>query len=211
VFVVLEVGTRRIVHWNVTAHPTAEWTAQQFRMIVPGDQVHRFVIHDRDSIYSEGIDRTLASMGLTVLKTPVRAPQANAFCERVIGTIRRECMDFMIPMTERHVRATLQEWVRHYNRGRPHASLGPGIPEGSVVAVVRQKGVAALLRSSGAVLSKLSRPSNAVERRSRSRLPPPYDSADAAHADHQHCAWFVPELPTRRVGRSGDVTRPLPA
>jgi putative transposase len=80
VVVVLEVGTRRILHWNVTKHPTAEWTAQQFRLIVPGDQAHRFVIHDRDTIYSAGVDRTLAAMGLTVLKTPVRAPQANAFC-----------------------------------------------------------------------------------------------------------------------------------
>ena len=133
VFVVLEVGTRRILHWNVTAHPTADWTAQQFRMIVPGDQAHRFVIHDRDTIYSEGVDRSLVAMGLTVLKTPVRAPQANAFCERVIGTIRRECLDFMIPMTERHVRTILREWARHYNRGRPHASLGPGIPDGSIV------------------------------------------------------------------------------
>jgi transposase InsO family protein len=124
VFVVLEIGTRRILHWNVTAHPTADWTAQQFRMIGPGEAAHRFVIHDRDTIYSEGVDRTLEAMGLTVLKTPVRAPQANAFCERVIGTIRRECMDFMIPLSERHARAILREWVRHYNRGRPHASLG---------------------------------------------------------------------------------------
>jgi transposase InsO family protein len=136
VFVVLEVGTRRILQWNVTAHPTADWTAQQFRMIVPGDEAHRFIIHDRDTIYSEGVDRTLEAMGLRVLKTPVRAPQANAFCERVIGTIRRECLDFMIPTNERHVRAILREWVRHYNRGRPHASLGPGIPEGSIVAAV---------------------------------------------------------------------------
>ena len=87
------------------------------------------MIHDRDTIYSEGVDRTLAAMGLTVLKTPVRVPQANAFCERLIGTIRRECLDFMIPMSEPHVRAILREWVRHYNRGRPHASLGPGIPD----------------------------------------------------------------------------------
>jgi hypothetical protein len=70
VFVVLEIGTRRILQWNVTAHPTADWTAQQFRMIVPGDQGHRFVIHDRDTIYSEGVDRTLEAMGLAVLKTP---------------------------------------------------------------------------------------------------------------------------------------------
>src|SRR5262249_539635 len=79
-FVVLEVGTRRILHWNVTEHPTAAWTAQQFRMIVPGDQLHRFVIHDHDTIYSAGVDTTLAAMDLTVLKTPVRAPQANSFC-----------------------------------------------------------------------------------------------------------------------------------
>jgi hypothetical protein len=79
VFVVLEVGTRRIVHWNVTEHPTADWTAQQFRMIVPGDQGHRFVIHDRDTIYSDGVDRTLAAMGLEVLKTPVRVPQAKDY------------------------------------------------------------------------------------------------------------------------------------
>jgi putative transposase len=94
VFVVLEVGTRRIVHWNVTAHPTADWTGQQFRMIVSGDHPHRYTIHDRDRIYSEGVDRSLAAMGLTVLRTPVRAPQANAFCERLVGTIRREMLGF---------------------------------------------------------------------------------------------------------------------
>ena len=69
VFVVLEVGTPRIVHWNTTEHPTADWTSQQFRMIILGDQPHRYVIHDRDSIYSDGVDRTLAAMGLTVLRT----------------------------------------------------------------------------------------------------------------------------------------------
>jgi len=104
IFVVLEVGTRRILHWNVTDQPTAEWTTKQFRMVVSGDQSHRFVVHDHDRIFSEGVDRTIAAMGLTVLKTPVRAPQANAFCERVIGAIRRECLDFVIPLNERHVR-----------------------------------------------------------------------------------------------------------
>lgn len=99
------------------------------RAVVPGDQSHRFVVHDHDSTYSEGVGRTIAAMGLTVLKTPVRAPQANAFCERLIGTIRRECLDFVIPLNERHVRRLLQEWVAHYNRGRPHTSLGPGISD----------------------------------------------------------------------------------
>ena len=93
VFVVMEVGTRRIRHWNVTEHPTAEWTAQQFRMLISGDEPHRFLIHDRDSIYSAEADRTITAIGLTILKTPAHAPQANAFCERLIGTIRRECLD----------------------------------------------------------------------------------------------------------------------
>jgi putative transposase len=131
VFVVLEVGTRRIRHWNVTEHPTAEWTPQQFRMVMSGGEPHRFLIHDRDSIYSEDVDRTIAAMGLTILKTPVRAPQANAYCERLIGTIRRECLDWMIPLNESHLRRILQQWVVHYNRRRPHARLGPGIPERS--------------------------------------------------------------------------------
>jgi transposase InsO family protein len=131
--VVLEVGTRRILHWNVTAHPTSEWTAQQFRMVISGDEAHCYIIHDRDTIYSNGVDRTLEALGLTVLKTPVHTPQANAFCERVIGTIRRECLDFIIAINEGHVRANLREWVTHYNRGRPHASLGPGLPESSAV------------------------------------------------------------------------------
>ena len=123
VFVVLEVGTRRIVHWNVTAHPTADWTAQQFRMIVPGDQMHRFVIHDRDAIYAEGVDRTLEALGLEVLKTPARVPQANAFCERLIGTARRECLDFMIPVNERHLRGTLREWIALRRRREVRSSF----------------------------------------------------------------------------------------
>jgi putative transposase len=102
------------VHWNVTAHPTADWTAQQFRMIVSGDRPHRYAIHDRDCVYSEGVDRSLAAMGLTVLRTLVRAPQANVFCERLVGTIRRECLDFVIPLNERHLRRILQLSVAHY-------------------------------------------------------------------------------------------------
>ena len=140
IFVVLEVGTRRILHWNVTDHPTGEWTAQQFRMVVSGDQPHRFVVHDHDRIYSEGVDGTIAAMGLTVLRTPVRAPQAKAFCERLIGTIRRECLDFVIPLNERHVRSVLAEWVAHDKRGRPHARLGPGIPDASDDCLARSAG-----------------------------------------------------------------------
>ena len=79
-------------------------------MVMSGDEPHRCLIHDRGSIHSEGVDRTIAAMGLTILKTPARAPQANTFCER--------------------------EWVAHYNRRPPHASLGPGIPDGLDIAPV---------------------------------------------------------------------------
>jgi putative transposase len=137
VFLVLEIGTRRIVHWNVTDYPTAEWTAQQFRSCLTGDDPYRFVIHDRDAVFSAAVDDVLRSTNLRVLKTPARVPQANAFCERLIGSARRECLDHVIPLHERHLRKILGEWVSHYNRGRPHASLGPGIPEPAALTVPR--------------------------------------------------------------------------
>ena len=91
VIVIMELGTRRILHCNVTAHPTAEWTIQQFREALPGDHRYRFVIHDRDSIFSRGLDKEVSAMGVRVLRTPVRAPKANSVCERFGGTLRREC------------------------------------------------------------------------------------------------------------------------
>jgi transposase InsO family protein len=106
-----------------------------FRILISGHAPHQFLIHDHDSIYSDGVDRTVAAMGLRVLRTPLRSPQANAFCERMIGTIRRECLDWMIPLNERHLRRILREWAAHYNRGRPHASRGP-IPDGPDIAPV---------------------------------------------------------------------------
>ena len=129
VFVIMELGTRRILHQNVTAHPTAEWTLQQFREALPDEHPYRFVIHDRDSIFSQDLDGGVKAMGVRVLRTPVRAPKANAVCERLGGSLRRECLDFLIPFTERHLKMTVEEWRIHYNRGRPHSSLGPGVPE----------------------------------------------------------------------------------
>src|SRR5882724_11068684 len=129
VFVVIEHASRRLLHVNVTAHPTAEWTLQQLREAVPSDHGYRFLIHDRDSIFSQPLDRRIGNLGLRVLKTPPRCPQANAICERVLGTLRRECLDFLIPLTAHHVRQLVVEWVQHYNTGRPHMALGPGIPQ----------------------------------------------------------------------------------
>ena len=128
VFVILDIATRRVVHWNLTPHPTAEWTAQQFRDGLPLDGAYRLLVHDRDGIFAPAVDEALDSMSLRVLKTPVRAPQANAHCERFIGTARRECLDWMIPLNERHLRRVLAEWIPHDNGERPHSALGPGLP-----------------------------------------------------------------------------------
>ena len=134
VFVMIEHASRRLLHVNVTAHPTAPWTMQQFREAIPADHPYRILIHDRDTIFSKDVDQGVRHMGLHVVKTPVRTPVANAICERLIGTLRRECLDFVIPLNERHLYGILKEWVTHYNAGRPHMSLGPGIPQ-SILAL----------------------------------------------------------------------------
>ena len=91
---------------------------QQFREFLAFDHPYRFLIHDRDSSFSPCLDAELSGFGIRVLKTPVRASKANAFCERLIGTIRRECLDYLIPVNERHPRIIAKEFVLHYNRGR---------------------------------------------------------------------------------------------
>jgi transposase InsO family protein len=128
VFVIIKHTSRKLLHVNVTAHPTAQWTIQQFREALPSDHTYRILIHDRDAIFSKAVDLSVSHMGLHVIRTPVRTPVANSICERVIGTMRRECLDFMIPLNERHLYGILKEWVGHYHLGRPHMSLGPGIP-----------------------------------------------------------------------------------
>lgn len=135
VFVAMEIGSRRILHVNVTDHPNAEWTTQQLREFLAFDHPYKFVIHDRDNIFSAAVDEALKGFGVRGLRTPIRAPKANAYCERLIGTIRRECLDFLIPINERHLKTILNEYLIHYNRGRPHSALGPGFPEPSQAKV----------------------------------------------------------------------------
>jgi putative transposase len=129
VFVALDVGSRRLLHVNVTSHPTAAWTLHQFREVFAMPHAYRFVLHDRDCIFSPWLDAAVTAMGVRVLRTPVQAPVANAYAERLLGSLRRECLDYLIPFGEEHLRRILGLWKMHYNRGRPHASLGPGLPE----------------------------------------------------------------------------------
>jgi putative transposase len=129
VFVVIEHSTRRLVHINVTANPNADWTLQQLREVVGNGGGHRYLIHDRDRIFTKHLDDSISALGVEVLRSPVASPKANAICERVIGTARRECLDWLIPVSEAHLRAILSCWVTHYNGGRPHSALGPGVPD----------------------------------------------------------------------------------
>ena len=129
VFVVIHHRSRRLIHCNVTAHPTAAWILQQLREMVGNEDSYRYLLPDRDSIFACELDESIARLGITILKSPPQSPTANAICERVISSIRRECLDWLIQMSEGHLRATLNSWVNHYNSGRPHMSLGPGVPD----------------------------------------------------------------------------------
>src|SRR5712672_4523141 len=129
VFVVIEHRSRRLVHCNVTAHPTSAWTLQQLREAVGFEERYEYLRHNRDSIFAKHLDESIERFGVTVLKSPPRTPKANAICERVIGTIRRECLDWLIPLSESHLRRILESWIPHYNTGRPHVALGPGVPD----------------------------------------------------------------------------------
>ena len=139
VFVVIEHGSRKLVHFNVTRNPSAGWTLQQLREALAFNEQYRSLLHDRDQIFAKHLDESIKNLGLHVLKSPSHSPKANAICERVIGTIRRECLDWLIPLSEAHLRTILREWVAHYNRGRPHMCLGPGIPDPPHASVARQQ------------------------------------------------------------------------
>jgi len=129
VFVLIHHGSRRLLHFNVTAHPTAAWTLQQLREAIGFEQDYRYLLHDRDSIFARQLDESIERIGMRVLRSPPRSPMANAVCERLIGTMRRECLDWMIPISGAHLRSILKIWMGHYNRSRPHMSLGPGVPD----------------------------------------------------------------------------------
>jgi putative transposase len=129
VFVVIEHGTRRLAHVNVTRHPSATSTLQQLREVIGDTDNHKYLIHDRDSIFARHLDDSIRALGIEVLRSPISSPKGNAICERVIGTVRRECLDWMIPISEAHLGAMLRERVTHYNGRRPHSALGPGVPD----------------------------------------------------------------------------------
>ena len=128
-FVILEHGRRRIRHVAVTTHPTAEWTSQQLREAFPFDTAPRFLHRDRDAIYGNAVAATIKAMGIEEVISAPRSPWQNPYCERVIGTLRRELFDNVIVLGESHARGMLKEYVEHYNGSRTHLSLVKDAPQ----------------------------------------------------------------------------------
>ncbi|MEO5918899.1 MAG: integrase core domain-containing protein, partial [Candidatus Limnocylindrales bacterium] len=132
VLVFIELGSRRIYLSPSTAHPDSAWVTQQARNLALELDTRarpiRFLIRDRDTKFTRAFDEVVRSEGTRVILTPVRAPNANAYAERIIGTIRAECLDWTLILGRRHLDRTLRAYAEHYNRGRPHRALGLAPP-----------------------------------------------------------------------------------
>jgi len=129
VFLVLEHERRRIVHFNVTDAPSAQWTGQQLVNAFPDDSAPKYVIRDRDKIYGVDFVARVRAMGIEQVLTAPRSPWQNPYCERVIGTLRRDCLDHVIVLSEQHLRRILRKYLEYYHGSRTHLSLDKDTPE----------------------------------------------------------------------------------
>jgi transposase InsO family protein len=116
-------GRRELVHLNVTAHPTAAWVWRQVVEETAWGKRPKHLLRDRDAVYGRDFQARAKALDIDTVLTPARSPRANAIAERVIGTLRRDCLDHVIQLDERHLRAVLAEYVDYYNMERPHRTL----------------------------------------------------------------------------------------
>jgi putative transposase len=128
VFFIIELGSRRLVHFGVTRNPTDTWVAQRLREGTPFSQGPRYLIRDNDRKYGRLFARVASGTGIEVLRTPYGAPKANAICERFLGSVRRECLDHFLILSERHLHRLMKEYGEYFNHARPHQGLGQRIP-----------------------------------------------------------------------------------
>ena len=133
VFIVLRHDRRRIEHFGVTAHPSADWVAPQIREAFPWDTAPQYLIRDRDGAYGPSFHSTVMAMGVKEIVTAPRSPWQNPYVERLIGSVRRECLNHVIVLNERHLRQILVSYLDYYHRSRTHLSLGKDTPEGRPV------------------------------------------------------------------------------
>ena len=117
------------MHVNVTANPTAAWVWRQLIEATPWGQKPRHLLRDRDAVYGREFRKRARRIGIDAVTTPIYAPTANVTAERVLGTLRRECLDYVIVLDEQHLRSVLAEFVRYYNKERPHRTLGLQTPQ----------------------------------------------------------------------------------
>jgi transposase InsO family protein len=129
VFVILRHDRREVVHFNITQNPTAQWTAQQLVEAFPFDRPPRYLLRDRDAIYAERFRRRVKSLGLEEITTAPRSPWQNPYVERLIGSIRRECLNHTIVLNEGHLRRQLHQYFTYYHTARTHLSLDKQCPE----------------------------------------------------------------------------------
>ena len=127
-FIVLRHHRRRIVHFNITMHPTARWTAQQITEAFPYDTVPKYLIRDRDGIFGTFFEQRVENMGIREVLIAPKSPWQNPYCERVIGSIRRECLDHFIILSENHLCHILKDYMDYYNNCRTHLSLDRNSP-----------------------------------------------------------------------------------
>lgn len=133
VFVVLAHDRRRIIQFNVTEHPTAEWTAQQLVEAFPFDTAPKTLLRDRDGIYGNRVMQRIESLGVREVVTARASPWQNAYVERVIGSLRRELLDHVIVLNERHLRRLLSSYMDYYHPWRTHQSLDRDAPNGRAI------------------------------------------------------------------------------
>ena len=129
VFVVLSHERRRVVHFNVTDSPTAQWTGCQIVQAFPWDTAPRFLLRDRDAIYGPEFLQSVSNLGVEDVRTSPRSPWQNPYVERLIGSIRRECLDHVVIVNENHLRNVLGEYLGYYSEARTHLALGKDSPE----------------------------------------------------------------------------------
>jgi putative transposase len=149
VLLILSHDRRRILHLNVTEHPSAAWTAQQLLEACGLDEEPRYLLRDRDAIYGSVFRRQAAALDINEVVTAARSPWQNPYAERAIGSIRRECLDHMIILNERHLKRILSSYVAYYHGARTHLSLAKDTPDGREGQTIENGSVVELKRVGG--------------------------------------------------------------